>query len=198
MKLRVSHRVCLVLAVLVLSAIAVGSRIRLSQHRQQTAIAEIEKLGGVVSLKNGGPDWLRRIVGNETMRCFDGVYLVNLSETQAADSDLENLQAMTEVERLNLANVPVTDSGLVHLQDLTDLAALDLSRTKVTDTGLIHLRKLPHLRYLYLGGTRVTDAGLRHLLGLPELRQLSVEGTDVTDAGIAVLGRELPELVISR
>ena len=81
----------------------VGTKIGLSQHRQQTAIAEIERLGGVVSLRNGGPDWLRRIVGNKSMRFFDGVYLVNLRDTQATDSDLENLHAMTEIERLNLA-----------------------------------------------------------------------------------------------
>jgi len=198
MKLRTSHRVWLVLAVPALLAMVVGTKMGLSQHRQRTAIAEIEKLGGVVSLQNGGPDWLRRIVGNETMRFFDGVYLVNLSKTLATDPDLESLQAMSEVERLNLANVPVTDSGLACLKGLTDLAALDLSGTNVTDTGLIHLRELTRLRYLYLTGTRVTDAGLRHLMRLQNLRQLSVGGTNVTDAGIAALNHNLPELVVSR
>jgi Leucine-rich repeat (LRR) protein len=176
----------------------VSSKIGLSQHRQQTAIAGIERLGGVVSLKNGGSDWLRRIVGNKTMRLFDGVYLVNLRETQTTDSDLAKLQAMTEIERLNLAGVPVTDTGLAHLKGLTHLTALDLSGTKVTDTGLIHLRELTHLQYLYLGGTQVTDAGLRHLIGLSDLRQLSVDGTNVTDAGVAALNRKLPGLVVSQ
>ncbi len=198
MKLRISHRVCSVLAVLLLLTMIVSTKIGLSQHRQQTAIAEIERLGGVVSLQNGGPDWLRRIVGNKTMRFFDGVYLVNLRETQATDSDLATLQAMTEIERLNLAGVPVTDTGLAHLKGLTDLAALDLSGTNVTDAGLIHLTRLTRLRYLYLGGTRVTDAGLRHLDGLNNLRQLSVDETNVTDAGIEALKRKLPELAVSR
>ena len=198
MKLRISYRVCLGLAVLLLLTMIVSTKIGLSQYRQQTAIAEIERLGGVVSLQNGGPDWLRRIVGNKTMRFFDGVYLVNLRETQATDSDLATLQAMTEIERLNLASVPVTDTGLAHLKGLTHLAALDLSGTKVTDTGLIHLRELTHLQYLYLGGTRVTDAGLRHLIGLSDLRQLFVDGTNVTDAGVAALNRKLPELVVSQ
>ena len=198
MKRRISHRDWLVLAVLLLLTMIVSTKIGLSQHRQQTAIAEIERLGGVVGLQSGGPEWLRRLVGNKMMRSFDGVYLVNLRETQATDSDLADLQSMTEIERLNLASVPVTDTGLAHLKGLTELAALDLSGTKLTDAGLIHLTRLTRLRYLYLGGTQVTDAGLRHLIGLSDLRQLSVDETGVTDAGILALKRKLPELVVSR
>jgi hypothetical protein len=174
MKLRISKRVCLVLAVLLLLTMTVSTKIGLSQYRKQTTIAEIERLGGVVSLQDGGPDWLRRIVGNKTMRFFEGVYLVNLRETQATDSDLAKLQAMTEIERLNLASASVSDTGLAHLKGLTHLAALDLS------------------------GTKVTDAGLRHLIGLSDLRQLSVDGTKVTDAGVAALNRKLPKLVVSQ
>jgi internalin A len=176
----------------------VSTIIGLSQYRQQTAIAEIERLGGVVSLQNGGPDWLRRIVGNKIMRFFDGVYLINLRETRATDSDLAILQAMIEIERLNLANLPVTDTGLAQLKGLTHLAALDLSGTKVTDTGLIHLKELTHLQFLYLRDTRITDAGLRRLIGLSDLRELFVDGTNVTDAGVADLNRKLQKLMVFR
>jgi hypothetical protein len=198
MKYQVSRRLGLVLVLLMLLAIVVGVRAGLAHHHQQAAIAEFDRLGGVVSLQNGGPDWLRRIVGNNAMRVFKGVYLVNLSETETKDADLAHLQAMREVERLNLANVPVTDAGLAHLNGLTKLAALDLSGTEVTDSGLIHLGGLTNLQFLYLDGTQVTDAGLRHLDGLRYLRELSVSETGVTEAGIERLEHQLPELDLTR
>ena len=198
MKLQISRRGWLVIVALLLLAIIMGIRVGMTFRNQQAAIAEFERLGGVVSLQNGGPDWLRRIVGNNTMRIFSGVYLVNLSDTEIKDADLANLQEMTEVERLNLANVSVTDAGLAQLEGLSNLAALDLSGTNVTDAGLIHLGGLTHLRFLYLDGTQVTDTGLIQLEGLKNLRQLSVDETNVTDSGIEAIKLKSPGVDVSR
>lgn len=169
-----------------------------AHNRQAAAIAEIERLGGRVVSSQSGPDWLRRLVGDEAMRAFDRATLVNLSETAVEDHDLMILRRLRGIERLNLRGTAIADSGLAHLASLERLRALDLGETRITDAGLVHLSGLSELEYLYLSGTRVTDAGLVHLKGLTHLRHLALDGTGVTPAGVATLRASLPSVNLER
>ena len=158
MRISKSHCVWSLLAVTLL--LLMGAVVcSIMQARQQTAISRIEQLGGRVLTTQGGPVWLRRLVGNRAMRPFDRATLVNLSETDAEDADLELLTRLRGVERLNLSGTRITDEGLSRVAELHGLKALDLSGTEVTDAGLMHLTRLTELEYLYVDGTRVTNAG---------------------------------------
>jgi hypothetical protein len=142
--------------------------------RQNAVIREIEGLHGFVAAKESGPKWLRKWMGNETMRNFDEVYWVDVSETQ------------------------FNDDGLRSIQCLRDLTILDLRKTKVTDAGHEHVPRLTKLRVLFLDRTRVTDSGLKHLTGLRALTSLTLYGTPVTDAGVSELQAIIPQLEVYR
>jgi len=153
--------------------------------RHAAAVAEVTRLGGNVQTTQGGPDWLRRIVGHRLMSVFDRDTVVNLGGTETTDADLEVLTRLRGVERLSLAGTQVTDVGMAQIGRLTGLKALDLGGTGVTDDGIAQLERLSALEFLYLDGTEVTDAGLHHLEHLHHLRTLAVEGTAVTEPGVA-------------
>ena len=53
-------------------------RIGLPIYREQVAIREIKRLGGQYMTSRGGPDWLRKLVGDDRMELFDKVYMVRL------------------------------------------------------------------------------------------------------------------------
>lgn len=94
---------------------------------------------------------------------------------------------------LDFGNTNVADTGLEYVRALTDLEDLDLTNTQVTDAGLKYLKGLPRLRRLNLNGTNVSDAGLEHLRGLTNLQLLVLWDTNVTDAGMKKLQEELPK-----
>lgn len=175
---------------------AASLAILLPDSRQEEAIREIERMGGIVIRDPGGPAWLREFAGRRATRFFDSVYLVNLQDTPLADADLALLNEMDGPQRLNLRNTSVGDDGLKHLPAVTTLRALDLSENPVTDAGLAHLKNLRNLEYLYLADTRVTDAGLKELRGLEHFRHLDVSGTEVTPAGAKRLRKTRPRLTI--
>lgn len=162
--------------------------------RQHAAIAEITRLGGKVQTTQGGPDWLRRLVGHRLMSIFDRATVVNLSDTETTDADLDVLTRLRGVERLALARTKVTDFGMAGIGRLTGLKALDLGGTQVTDEAMAHLDELRHLEFLYLNGTTVTDVGLVQLEQLHNLRTLAVEGTAVSEAGVEKMRKALPGL----
>ncbi len=63
-------------ATIVMVVIAVGQRFGLPIYRQQVAIQEIERLGGVVETQEGGPELLRGWIGDSRMSIFDRVICV--------------------------------------------------------------------------------------------------------------------------
>ncbi len=137
---------------------------------QAKAIAEIEKLGGKVTVDKKSPD-------KPAIR-------VDLQGSEVTDAGLEHLKGLTELQTLDLWRTKLTGAGLVHLRGLTKLQLLEMSETKVTDAGLEHLKALTRLEALSLGSTKVTDAGLEHLKGLTQLQSLNLFNTQVTDAGL--------------
>ncbi len=77
---------------LVLVVIAVGLSVWVPYHREHVAIREIERLGGMVTTEQGGPEWLRDLAGDELMVGFDRVVEVNfVSYPPIADDDLKHL-----------------------------------------------------------------------------------------------------------
>ena len=137
---------------------------------QAKAIAEIEKLGGKVTLDEKSPG--------------KPVHSVTLTGTKVCDAELKYLRGLSRLQNLLLGGTQVTDAGLEHLKDVSQLQYLLLDHTRISDTGLEHLKGLSQLQELRLDGTQVTDAGLEHLKGLRRLQELSLVSTQVTDAGL--------------
>src|SRR5262245_18604409 len=181
-----------------LVVVAAGLRIGIPACRRELAIRQIERFGGEIEWRQGGPKWIRQWFGAARNPVFDIVYGANLDNSQNPDTALGQLGPLKNLERLRVNNPRLTDAGVEHLEDLHGLQVILLIRTRVGDTGLRHLAGLTELRQLHLDGTKVTDAGLIHLAALPQLQFLSLFGTDVTDAAIPRLKHTLPKLAIQR
>lgn len=163
----------------------------LPYHREQVAIAEIERVGGGVHSEPGGPAWLRNTIGNRFMKVFDNVVEVNLVEAQVDDKIMEQIGRLTWLRTLSLDRTAVTDAQLQHLCHLSQLQTLSLWETGITDAGLEQLAGLTKLEILSLWGTQVTDAGLVHLNGMTHLERLNLSNTHITRDGANNLGKRL-------
>jgi hypothetical protein len=95
------------------------------------AVAEIRKLGGLVTVREETPG-----------RPAVGVSLTGGTGTDAVLHDLkDHLRGLTQLQTLDLLHSQVTDAGLEHLKGLTNLKRLGLGQTKVTDAGVKDLQK---------------------------------------------------------
>lgn len=165
-------------------------------HLEQSVIEEIDRLGGNSQSQRGGPDWLRKRVGDEYMTVFDRVTSVNLSDCDVNDHTMLALGDLEKLRELHLSRTKVTDAGLRHLSHSKQLDQLWLNGTLVTDSGLQHLRGLESLTNLWLNNTGVTDAGLEKLNGLTGLRKVWLFGTNVSEAGANRLRKTLPDCIV--
>ena len=104
------------------------------------AIAEIEKLGGKVT-----------VVGTRSPRIL--VTLSKRTDDTEERFGLRYLKGLSRIDMLSLVGTHITDADLQHLKGLTDLKELWFIYTQVTDSGLEHLRGLTNLRELWLDGT---------------------------------------------
>jgi hypothetical protein len=82
-------------AILVLLGAGSALWIGVPAYRQQTAIREIERVGGKVVTRPRGPNWLRTWVGDERMKPFDEVVTVLLKGSQCTDATLTHLTGLT-------------------------------------------------------------------------------------------------------
>jgi hypothetical protein len=182
--------------------------VEMKKAREQKAfVAAIGESGGILHfdwqydkesapLPNARPPepaWLRGWLGEDF---FAEVVSVSYNEFlsafvsprqlwQATDTELAQLEGLTELQSLSLNGNQVTDAGLAHIAGLTRLHYLYLNDTQVTDAGLAYIAGLPQLQYLHLNGHQVTDAGLVYIAGLTRLQYLNLDGQQVTDAGLA-------------
>ncbi|MGA2258447.1 MAG: hypothetical protein ABSG53_27605 [Thermoguttaceae bacterium] len=92
---------------------------------QAKAIAEIEKIGGKVTVDEKSP-------GKPAIE-------VTFWGTQVTDAGLGHLNGLTKLQSLDLGETKVTDAGLIHLKAVPQLITLGLRGTQVTDAGLVHL-----------------------------------------------------------
>ena len=126
---------------------------------QATAIAEIRKLGGKVSLY--APILGKPVPGKPVLR--RPVIDVDFGHAQVPDAGLVHLKGLTNLQSLSVASTNVTDAGLANLKGLTNLQMLHLECPMITEAGLEHLKELNKLRGLLLSRTRVSDEGIKKL-----------------------------------
>src|SRR4029077_1065447 len=119
-------------------------------YRQQVAIREIERCGGIVGydFETRIPEWIRDLFDEDEMvplESLDRVVSVDLW-MRATDAMVAYLEELVSLKEINLAESPVTDAGLAHLTKLTRLEELRLNGTEVTDAGVARLQTaLPRL-----------------------------------------------------
>lgn len=140
-----------------------GVKIWLPYHREQQIIAQIEELGGTSAVTPALPFGLSEAEYLRELKWFNRLGMVNLSETQASDSDLEDYAQLKQLFYLNLISTDVSDAGLKNIKGLTNLKQLWLINTRIGDAGLEHLSGLTKLEELYLYNTQVTESGVKKL-----------------------------------
>lgn len=172
---------------LLLLPLAVCLPIVTRYQQQMTLLDRIEQAGGLVGTKPIGPEWLRDFLGEQRMRGFENVYIINVTIPQITDEWLEAIANQTELENLALRCPQLSDAGLTHLKGLNNLEKLWLKSTRISDAGLVSLTGLTSLEGLSLDNTQISDTGLMHLKGLTNLRWLSLKYTQVSDAGLVHL-----------
>ena len=181
-------------------------------NAEQKAIAEIEKLGGIVQTETCAPELLRKRLGPERSKLVTVVNMMPSRETSAAafqhvrqfsqlkklflnaaqatkitDEGFGHLRKITKLKYLHCSYSGITDNALAQLSALKYLTALDLPGSRLTDAGLRHVREMTGLKVLNVGGGPVggiTDSGLKNLRGLTQLESLNLGNTSVTDTGM--------------
>jgi len=178
--------------------------------RRVVAIWEIERVGGQIGFDRGGPEWLRDLLDDKLMRCFDGVEYIHflpgpddyLRDPRGEhltgvlpyalgpavdDATLAYLPRFPELKSLGLRWAKITDAGMVHLSRLQDLEHLGLEDTKVSDASAPVLGRMPALTNLNVSHTRLTAEGLAKLAGHRKLQIIEIDETQVGPASIASL-----------
>jgi hypothetical protein len=151
------------------------------KEQERGAVAEIERLGGVVYY-----DW--QACRNHHRRGFSGFrrflgddFFATVTQVRSGIANFGDKPG----EGKPLASPPPFSSGVA------------LPRGEA-DAALVHFRALRDIELLDLTDTRVTDAGLVHLAALKQLKRLFLSATEVTDAGVAELQKALPNCEIVR
>src|SRR5579872_2968133 len=130
------------LAAFVLVVVAIAWQFGLPMYRQRVAIQEIESQHGTVTSRPGGPKWLRARLGDERMRIFDDVVVVDLAGRDPSSAALRHIDWLTGLETLHLDSAQLTDAGMINLKRLTRLQVLSLSGTQVRGAGLANLERM--------------------------------------------------------
>jgi len=130
--------------------------------REREAVAEIEKLGGLISHEGRPPDHrvtTISLVG--IIEIVDGKTVI--TESAITDEDLQHLRVLTKLKKVRLSADGFTNAGLEHLQGLTELQSLSINNSQITNDGLEPLKELTSLETLNLTGTSVTEGGVEEL-----------------------------------
>ncbi len=156
---------------------------------QRRAVKWLESKKQLVACgQPAGPDWLRKIVGDEF---FTEVISVdpeweNIGEagswpkdSELKDDDVAYLERLTSLEHLGVANAHLALDGLARLAPLAHLRELDLTRTKIA--SLAPLASLQALESLSLKECEVKGEELLRLQTLPKLRHLDLGWTELAD-----------------
>lgn len=174
---------------MLIGALMAASRFIAPPYYQYRAIAHLEGLGGRVIVRDGGPEWVRRCLGDNVMRAFGRVVYVAVVGCKEGDEAARQIARLSGVSIVTLEGSHITNDGVRYLAQLEHVKELDLAHTDVSDIGLADVVRLASLRQLHLDGTAITDRGIRHIAGMPELAVLSIRSTAVTDFGIVELRR---------
>jgi hypothetical protein len=178
-------------------------------HKQQQAVAWIEKEGGHItydyqvdeqgapqrSAAPPGPEWLRRVFGPQWLVNVVGIY----GGSSRLSSDIHhsffvprlyfndgNIEVVNSFPTLRWLSLPdqhaMTDAGLAQVGKLKQLESLQIDgSTEITDAGLSHLTKLGKLTRVSFAGCALKGNGLGHL-PCAQIRYLNLTRTRFTDA----------------
>jgi len=130
-------------------------------HR--AAITAVEDSRAGISLKQGGPEWLRRFVSDEKHFWIPVAVRFN-SAHPITDAELRSLMPhLLEFEELNYINLyrsNVTDAGIAELMSLSPkLESLDVRSTSVSDKSVPVLKQFSQLTLLRVQGSAITEQG---------------------------------------
>lgn len=148
---------------------------------------------GVIAAVNGRG-------GGAIFESTDGQRLVvnfSVISRPIESADLETLMpSATFVVELNIGGIGATDAVLQQVGALTALERLNVSRSDITDEGLAALSSLDRLEVLNLYGSPVTNASITHIAELPAIRRVYVWQTLIDEVGIDLLHLARPDIEI--
>jgi hypothetical protein len=155
------------------------------------------------------PAWIWNWLPGGTVKLGDTNFLVQTSQLNSPQTQLEQLAALSDVKALYLVS---NGGAIVSIDEHADivgrmkqLAVLPTHRTDLSDQGLAKLSNLTNLEWLTLG-RGISDAGMQHLAGMTRLKGLAVgllavpnQTAQLSDAGLKPLGKllQLQELQLS-
>ena len=200
---------------IVILVLAVGIALPVSRaKRQEAAIAQIIRLGGIVGYDHNyweergnyppwpsgdppAPRWL--LLGGLIGGSFrPGARNVYPNEGPPAPQWLLKSLGPDFFRRANFVSLAEFHQklraipDLAFLGDLPDVRVLHLDSRSFPDLELAHARPLKLIRFLAKDSS-LGDEGLAHLADQAELWEIDLSGTRVTDAGLAYLAR-MPRL----
>jgi len=189
-------------AAVVMAMLVIGLKIGLPIYREQTALREIQRLGGSIVMHPRGPAWFQRLVESERLNDLAGPTFMQVFST--VDFIRLPPDSLTWDHRFRgwyagsrpYADPPtVDDVTLACITGVPGLRQLDLSCTNVSDVGMEYVSRLRNLDALYLDGTDVSDASGPLFARLAQLKTLSIVHSNVTAAGLFQL-KALPMLEV--
>jgi hypothetical protein len=78
----------------------------------------------------------------------------------------------------------VDDSDLLNIQELTELRTFSLTGADITDRGLKVFENLRHLENLTLNHCRIKGLGLKYIKDKETLRSISLQATQIDDQAL--------------
>ncbi|QDU46355.1 hypothetical protein Mal52_48740 [Symmachiella dynata] len=185
-------------------------------YRTWQLVAGIEAHGGRVGFNQGGPQWLRDVVGDEWMKPFDAPEQVSWKKPRTSGAwtlpsisgvgsgppkekltDAVFIRYVVPLDDLHgIRTVVIDRSNLTHrsfkeLAQFEHLEVLSLSDKAFDDEALGHFSMSFNLQKLFLSGTSISDEGLQHLYWLENLKVVSLYDTNVTSQAEWRLQRRL-------
>ncbi len=135
----------LVVTVFCIGLGSIGIQIKQARHQRQ-AVEAILATGGIILYEYQrtnsdppGPEWLRRIIGDEY---FFTIGYVDFSGSKVNNASLAAVvNFLASVKYLSLFSTEVTDEGLENLKELTNLRIVHIISTKITDEGMKDLHQ---------------------------------------------------------
>jgi hypothetical protein len=171
--------------------------------RVRFLLGEVKRMKGKAVTEAGGPAWLAKLVGPDSMGLFTRLTEIELNEhtdghaekkprpkeESVSDEWLKNLADLPDLTRLEIAGTNISDAGLASLRNLKNLEQFNVCLTPVTDGCLKHLAGLTHLKRLVICSTKVTGSGFKDIPDWPKIESINLHSNATTDEGLAAISR---------
>ncbi len=173
------------------------NQVAVDRIAMQPVSESVASYKGTVHFENGGPQWLRDIVGDDDMHVFDRLTGIDINDRQSphdktykrndniTDDWLSLLKFTPDLTTLDIANTGIKGPGLKEVGKLKNLETLNLTLTAITDEYLEPLQDLTNLRVLGLASAQCSGEGFRFFDKLKQLENANFHFTPVNDAGLA-------------